>query len=223
MKLSRSIFGVVVGAVIFLLGICMAYIRLPNYYIFDLFPGFWRSEWFWSQMPTSLIAMCLGIAIVVVSLIAGFVSDYISIPRRRKGIVITSVVAAFAVFAAWLILTPPAWLQRIGHRREVYANVQAAGGWGALKSDCLHLLLQTNQNGIFFWNSGSTKILPSAIATLHPTSVFAYSPGVVNISLPGEAYYGLEIDCAPLIKPDEPRTYPHRTYRKIEDGVYENY
>lgn len=83
MKLSRPFLGVVIGAAIFLVGICMAYIQIPNYYILNYFPGLWRSRWYWSQVPISLIALCLGIAIIFISLIAGFVSGLIAHLRRR--------------------------------------------------------------------------------------------------------------------------------------------
>jgi hypothetical protein len=141
--------------------------------------------------------------------------------------------AAVTVFAGLLILIQPDWLRRIGQRREVYARVQAAGGWEALRSDCL-LLLQANQvTNHYFWHRGQTNqpALPPAIAALQPMSIYAYSPGVVSISIFGMGEtghrgipnYGLEVDCGPPINPDEPRLYPNRTYHKINGGIYENY
>jgi protein-S-isoprenylcysteine O-methyltransferase Ste14 len=73
MKLSKSVYGVIVGGVICLLGtVGVAYFQLD-----------WGGSDFWRWFPVSVIAVALGILIILVSLVFGFTSGLIPRFRRR--------------------------------------------------------------------------------------------------------------------------------------------
>ena len=63
-------------------------------------------------------------------------------------------------------------MTRSTQRQQVLERVQAAGGWAALKRDCI-ALASTNTGG-FAWYERDTNSLPSAIAALRPQRVDFY-------------------------------------------------
>jgi len=156
--------------------------------------------------------------VVVLSLIAWLV-------QQKPG-------QAIAFYHLFSMEEPPFWLQRIEQRQEVRARVQAAGGWDAVRRECLQLW-QTNQDGGMVWNKFQTNqpALPPALAALRPMFVNATSPGIIDITLygmgetghRGQAGYGLWVFCDVSTNLAEPRRYPNCTYHKLSDNVYEYY
>lgn len=128
---------------------------------------------------------------------------------------------------------PPGWFQRIQQRREVRARVQSAGGWDALRSDCMRWLQENQDTNFVIWYRGQTNgpALPPAIAALKPRFINAFPPDQVDIDLfgsgegPGHrgiANYGLEVICSPN-PPNQGKLCSNCTYRKIAKDIYERY
>ena len=177
-------------------------------------------------------------------------------PQKSRPPVIRTIRRFFAFgfifFSCWFLLVgswPPQWWERRSERQEALQRVQAAGGWAALRSDCM-LLAETNhferysRYGPLIWG-GHDEILPSAIVKLKPLRVFLYPPNsydvpplqknncpeiwVVHIMLFGwpdvnhrKPYYGFDVICG-----TEPAFYQPtdstRSARKVAEGIYEIY
>ena len=95
---------------------------------------------------------------------------------------------------------PPAWYERHGQRAKLMERVQAAGGWDAVRRDCIAFAAQ-NTNG-FYSHWGDTN-LPPAILVLKPMMVQYYPQyGCISMRIFGghstgghsRPYFGLEID-----------------------------
>jgi hypothetical protein len=142
---------------------------------------------------------------------------------------------------------PPKFMERRTQRAEVMERVRSAGGWDALRHDCV-LLARTNE--FVHWYRGFTNdapILPPTIAALKPREVEFVSPKflsngpeefripVVRIKLFGmhatggrsTPYFGLEVVISPSSEGYTPKARPaasgngHTNYRKVSEGVYE--
>lgn len=144
---------------------------------------------------------------------------------------------------------PPAWWERKSQRKQVVERVQAAGGWEALRRDCM-ALAQTNEfiNWIR-WRKSNKVALPPTISALQPKEVYYVSPQllgpnsaepripVVRIKIFGmhstgghsTPYFGLEVVAMSSSEDYTPKARPaasgngHRNYRKVSEGVYEVY
>jgi hypothetical protein len=118
-------------------------------------------------------------------------------------------------------------------------QVQAAGGWGAIRRDCVSLAEQ-NTNG-FHSDIGNTNGMPAAIVTLKPMIV-DYEPryGCVLIRIFGmhstgghsTPYFGLEIDASTnSVSFNHGIGYEnggvignyHSIYNQVAEGIYEVY
>jgi hypothetical protein len=128
------------------------------------------------------------------------------------------------------------------NQREIVASrVAQAGGWEALRSDCL-LLIEKHRDEGFHWGKWSTNTLPASIAALKPWYVDydSYkSPEVKLIrikvfgihSTGGHSipYLGLEIVTGPgsrdyLPEPAEAASgNAHAKYSKVAEDIYETY
>ena len=160
----------------------------------------------------------------------------------------------FALFASFLLFVlfnpeawPPAWWERRTQRERILQRVQSAGGWEALRRDCI-LLAQTNEIIQWSrWHTNDAPVLPPAIATLQPQQVYFFPPKllgpqsneprtpVVRIKIFGmhstgghsTPYFGLEIVAASSNEDYTPKARPavsgngHRNYRKVSEGIYE--
>jgi hypothetical protein len=95
---------------------------------------------------------------------------------------------------------PPISVERRTQRQKLTERVQSAGGWDAIRRDCIALAEQ-NTNG--FYSRWQDTNLPAAIAALRPMIV-QYSPadGCVRMRIFGmhatgghnTPYFGLEVD-----------------------------
>jgi len=143
---------------------------------------------------------------------------------------------------------PPAWYERRAQRQKIIERIQAAGGWEALRRDCI-ALAKTNENEIFRWARLVTNAptLPPAIMALQPQEVHYVSPkysargsgesqiSIVRIKVFGvhssgghsTPYFGLDVVTTPSKEgydPNAHRAVPgngHMDHRKVSEGVYE--
>ena len=76
MKLNRSFWGVLVGAVL-----CFSGIAGISYFLF--FPEEWSGSDFWRWMPVSLIGVCVGGLLIAASFLTGVISSLIGRFRHR--------------------------------------------------------------------------------------------------------------------------------------------
>ncbi len=95
---------------------------------------------------------------------------------------------------------PPRSVERRQQRQTLLERVRSAGGWDAVRRDCISIAEQ-HTNGI--WLHGRDTNLPPAVAALKPLAV-AYEPrhGCVRLKIFGlhssggrsTPYFGLEVD-----------------------------
>jgi hypothetical protein len=110
---------------------------------------------------------------------------------------------------------------------EIIKKVQAAGGWNALKSDCI-LYAKTHKSGMFnvdyYWNGGRVKDftgeLPASMNALNPNSVYclneSHTSPVILIYFPQEL--GLEIRCGESTIPNS-KFFKYREHQ-ITNDIY---
>ena len=142
---------------------------------------------------------------------------------------------------------PPMFMERRTQRAEVMERVRSAGGWDALRHDCM-LLAQTNEYVQWSrWSSHAAPALLPAIAALKPQQVDFVSPTllhngpeesrtpVVRIKIFGmhatggrsTPYFGLEVVISPSSEGYTPKARPaasgngHTNYRKVSEGIFE--
>ena len=140
---------------------------------------------------------------------------------------------------------PPRWYERHAQRKKVLERVQAAGGWEALRRDCI-ALIATNES--IRWVRGAKNdapLLPPVIKALQPKEVDYISPPKLDSYLPrvpivrikifgayatgghSTPYFGLQIVASPSIEDYAPTKHPgasgnsHGDYRKVSEGVFE--
>lgn len=142
---------------------------------------------------------------------------------------------------------PPRWHERRAQRQQVLERVQVAGGWEALRRECI-AFAQTND--MVQWIRGHTDdapALPPAIMALRPQQVHYNPPKllgpqstepqipVVRIKVFGmhatgghsTPYFGLEVIAGAASEGYTPKARPaasgngHLDYRKVSEGVYE--
>ena len=142
------------------------------------------------------------------------------------------------ILPSCLMWWPPASVERREQRQKVAERVQAAGGWDAIRRDCVWLAEQYT-NG-FYSHWGETNALPPAILALKPRTV-EYSPadGRVSMRIFGihstgghsTPYFGLEVVTSGKTEGYKPGVgYGggvignfHSTYRQVVEGIYEIY
>jgi hypothetical protein len=160
--------------------------------------------------------------------------------------------ALLALYCFWTLLIsgafPPAWYERRAQRQKLIERIQAAGGWEALRRDCI-ALAKTNENEIFRWARWVTNAptLPPAIMALQPQEVY-YVSSKFHTGVPDEPqipivrikvfgmhssgghstpYFGLDVVTTPSkvdYSPNARRAVPgngHMDHRKLVEGVYE--
>jgi hypothetical protein len=155
-------------------------------------------------------------------------------------IILVSVVSFIAVFSSWYSLWwPPPSIQRRSQRETLVERVQAAGGWDAVRRDCISFSLQHTNGFESHWRD--TNGLPKAIAALRPLLV-QYDPphGCVNVRIFGihstgghsTPYFGLEIDTSTNSAGYKHGTgydnggvigNHHSVANQVVDGIYEIY
>jgi hypothetical protein len=145
--------------------------------------------------------------------------------------------------AAW----PPAWRERRAQRDKVVQRVQSAGGWQALRRDCISLAATNEIVQWIRWHTNDTPALPPAIAALQPQQVDFVSPKlfgrhsdepripIVRIKIFGmhstgghsTPYFGLEVIAEASTTNYTPKARPaasgngHLNYRNVSEGIYE--
>ena len=96
---------------------------------------------------------------------------------------------------------PPAWYERRGQEQELAERVLSAGGWDAVRRDCISFADQHTNGFYSHWHD--TNGFPAAIVALKP-AIVEYAPqyGCVRIRIFGmhatgghsTPYFGLEVD-----------------------------
>jgi hypothetical protein len=154
------------------------------------------------------------------------------------------------LFSSYLLMTIFLWqldlhkqralqFERRAQQQKVIERVQLAGGWDAIKRDCVSLAEQ-NTNG-FYSHWHDTNGLPAAIVALNPMMV-EYEPeyGCVRIRIFGihstgghsTPYFGLEVDTSTnSIGYNHGTRYDnggvignhHSTNNQVAEGIYEIY
>jgi len=143
--------------------------------------------------------------------------------------------------------------EREVQRARVNSRIAQAGGWEALRRDCVSLMEQFGDS-YHVWNGRDTNGLPATVAALKPMSVqyyptkflrelkegrFTDPPNVqlVRIRLFGmhstgvhsTPYFGLEIVGGPGSKDYAPSPHDavsgnrHMSFSKVAEGIYEIY
>ena len=134
----------------------------------------------------------------------------------------------FFVLPALQMWWPPASVERLTQRRRLTERVQLAGGWDAIRRDCVALTEQ-HTNGFIFPGKHDTN-LPPAIVALKPLLV-GYDPVSGRVSmriLTGGPYLGLEVVTktvghGPLQGIQWWCDRNHCTFREVAEGIYEIY
>jgi len=144
---------------------------------------------------------------------------------------------------------PPAWYVRRSQEQKLMERVQFAGGWEAIRHDCI-LLAQTNEIvQRIRWRTNDAPPLPQAIAALQPQQVDFLSPKFLG-AIPGEPrtpvvriklfgmhstgghstpYFGLEVVTDSSTKRYTPKASTAASgngflnYQMISEGIYEIY
>jgi hypothetical protein len=134
---------------------------------------------------------------------------------------------------------PPKSVERRQQRAKVMERVQAAGGWDAIRRDCVTLAEQ-NTNG-FYSHFRDTNGLPAALVALKPMMVeYAPPTGCVRIRMFGmhstgghsTPYFGLEVDTSTnTASYNHGAGYDnggvignhHSVAEKVAEGIYELY
>jgi hypothetical protein len=113
--------------------------------------------------------------------------------------------ALLGVLVVFGLLDPAMWppisVERREQRAKIMVRVQSAGGWDAVRRDCIVLAGQHTNGFNSHWRD--TNALPTAIAALRPLTVqYAPSYGCVRMRIFGRhstgghstPYFGLEVD-----------------------------
>lgn len=142
----------------------------------------------------------------------------------------------FAEFINWW---PPKILERHSQREKVMERVRSAGGWDAIKKDCV-VFAEKNTNG-FYSHWRDTNGLTPVIIALKPMIVEYYPPyGCVRIRIFGihatgghsTPFFGLEVDVSTNSTGHKHGTgYEnggvignyHSTANQVAEGIYEIY
>jgi hypothetical protein len=170
--------------------------------------------------------------------------------RRSAAWVFGISLALLALYFFWPRLISgaflPAWYERRAQRQKVKERIQAAGGWEALRRDCI-AFAGTNENIRWLRWVTNAPTLPPVIMALQPQQVYYVSPKfrakdsrepkipIVQIMLFGTPssgghltpYFGLEVVATPSKEDYTPEPHPavpgfgHNDYRKVSEGVYE--
>lgn len=203
-----------------------------------------------------LFIVCpLAAILFIVRLVCAPFSSKISDQIRRHQL-IHWVWGGFGLVGALMVvgaLNPAAWpppsVERRAQRLEVRDRIETAGGWEALRHDCIEFA-QTNEVVQWSrWFTNDAPALPPAIRALQPQQVYYVSPKlfgphsdeskipIVRIKVFGmhstgghsTPYFGLEVVATPSSEDYTPKARPaasgngHVHYRKVSDGVYEIY
>ena len=153
-------------------------------------------------------------------------------------IVVLLVIVVVPVFFSWLTTWwPPLSVERREQREKLMERVQAAGGWDAIRRDCIALAAQ-NTNG-FYSHFRDTNGLPAAIVALKPMMVEYVPPeGCVRIRIFGmhstgghsTPYFGLEVACGTNAESYRPQPAHggvsgnhYDSYEQVADRIYEIY
>jgi hypothetical protein len=155
-------------------------------------------------------------------------------------------------FSAYLHRSPWFyWSERREQRQQVLERVQSAGGWAALRRDCVSLARQHPDDPFVWRPSEDLKSLPPTIAALKPKEVTYYSPKlmqdfkserhlpIVRIMILGQhptgghtvPEYGLEVMSGDTGEVYQPPPNPYITApavvywhsRNVADDIYEIY
>ena len=114
-------------------------------------------------------------------------------------------------------------------RQKLAMRVESAGGWDAIKRDCLSLAKQHTEGFHSTWRDTN---LPPAIIALKPLLV-QYDPAFrcINMRIFGihstgghsTPFLGLEVvtEQSPAYKPGA--GYHHSAFREVAEGIYELY
>jgi hypothetical protein len=164
-----------------------------------------------------------------------------------------AVLAVASGFFLYALIHPsvlrPNWLERRTQHDTVLQRVQSAGGWEALRRDCISLA-QTNEMVRWIrWHTNGAPVMPPAILALKPQEVSYYSPKVfgpksgelqipvVRVKVFGmhstgghsTPYFGLEVIASDSTEGYAQKAHPavpgngFEQYRKVSEGVFEIY
>jgi hypothetical protein len=164
-------------------------------------------------------------------------------PKRRlirPGFIVVLLTIFILPFSCSEFLTwwPPLSVERREQRTKTIERVQAAGGWEAIRRDCVGLAAQ-NTNGFHSYRNSTN--LPPAILMLKPAMVDYYPKyGCVRIKIFGmhatgghsRPYFGLDVETS-TNNAGYPRSVGyggqgvrgnlHSVAEKVADGIYEIY
>jgi hypothetical protein len=200
-----------------------------------------------------LTGLFMALLFFVRLVVAQFSDKVRALIYRRPVLHIIWGLAATGYFFVFYALTinpsvlSPNWLERRRQRSVALERVQIAGGWDAVKRDCVALVTNNPEQRFFWYARVSTNPLPAAIATLEPQQITLQPRepaekgkpvfSVVRIKIFGMhssgghsiPYYGLDVVCESSSTPYQPESSQaaagnsHFKYRKVAENIYEVY
>lgn len=150
-----------------------------------------------------------------------------SLPRLLLLIAIVAF-TFFFILPAFLVWWPPVFVERHSQRAKLAERVQAAGGWDAVRRDCIAFAAQ-NTNG--FYSHWRDTNFPPAILALKPMIVkYAPQDGCISMWIFGihstgghsTPYFGLEVDTSTNSAGYKHGGH-HSVAKQVADGIYEVY
>lgn len=199
-----------------------------------------------SFVCVSVLSLPDGGTVFIVRLVVALFSSKVSEQMRRHP-VIHAIWGCFAFGGGLIVLSllnpemwPPVSVERREQRAKVMERVQAAGGWDAIRRDCVRFAEQ-NTNGFHSLGFRDTNGLPAALVALKPMEV-EYQPqfGCVCIRIFGmhstgghsRPYFGLEVDTSTnSVSCNHGAGYGnggvignrHTVAEQVAEGIYELY
>ncbi len=157
-------------------------------------------------------------------------------------IIVLLVIFVVPVFFSWFTTWwPPISVERRSQREQLAERIQAAGGWDAVRRDCISFAEQHTNDIYLSYSRLHDTNLPPAILALKPLSI-EYAPqyGCVRMRVFGahrmpahnSPYFGLEVDTS-----TNSASYKHGTgydngnvmgnhhsvVEQVAEGIYELY
>jgi hypothetical protein len=209
-----------------------------------------------SVVPAFLLIICPVAALLFLArLVSAAISSKVSGQMQRHPI-IHLIWGCFAIVGA-LVFTgtldpgawPPASIERRTQRQKVLDRVEGAGGWEALRRECIAFAETNEMIQWSRWHTNDSPALPPILMALQPQQVYYVSPKVLG-PLSGEPkipiirikvfgmhstgghsipYFGLEVIATSSPVDYTPKASPaasgngHLDHRKVSEGVYEIY
>ena len=124
----------------------------------------------------ALLASLLFSLVFLFRIVGAMFSSQLRREIRSKPFVHFMMFCAIPISVGLVVLIHPTWLKRYEERKTALERVKQAGGWDAIKRDCLLIANRwTNNEEYISFLKNNTVSLPPAIAALKPYRVRCYN------------------------------------------------